>query len=147
MITSKNSLQIAFLVAVVFPLLMFCLSCGKKGDPVPPKIVSLAAVSDLSAMVAEGGIVLDWSIPENNTDVDGFKIYRSELKIAGSSCPGCPREYFFIADLPCRDPKLVRLSYLDSNVKVGCLYSYNVVIYNSSGYCSDESNIAVITDR
>lgn len=152
MAIKKNKLQIVFLVTAVFFLTVFCLGCGKKGNPVPPEITTPAAVSDLSVRTAEEGIILGWSVPKSNTDVAGFKIYRSEMEIEGDSCPGCPREYSLIADLSCHDPKLGRegerdVSYLDSNVKTGCLYSYKVMTCNSSGYCSGEANIAEIKNR
>jgi hypothetical protein len=126
--------------------------CGKKGDPVPSKITTPKAVSDLKGMIVEGGIALGWNIAENSIDVAGFKIYRSELETGGNGCPGCPREYSLIADLSCRDPKLVRdgekkIGYLDTSVKIGYLYSYKIVACNSSGYCGGESNIAEIMNR
>ena len=140
------------MMMAVFFLAALIAGCGKRGDPVPPKVTTPKAVSDLKGMIVEGGIALSWSIPEKSVDVDGFKIYRNELKIDGNGCPECPREYSLIADLSCRDPKLVRddekkTGYLDTNVKIGWLYSYKVVTCNSSGYCSGESNIAEIMNR
>lgn len=152
MIIKKNKLALALMMTVVFFLAALISGCGKRGDPVPPKITTLKAVSNLKGMIVNGGIALSWSIPEKSVDVDGFKIYRNELKIDGNGCPGCPREYSLIADLSCCDPKLVRdgekkISYLDTDVKIGYLYSYKVVTCNSSGYCGGESNIAEIMNR
>ena len=149
MAIKKNKLQTVFLITVVFFLTVFCLGCGKKGNPVPPEIITPASVSDLSVKVAKGGIALGWSVAGNNVDVAEFKIYRSELEIEGDTCPGCPRKYFLIADLSYGDPNLIMeggsaVAYLDSNVKAGCLYSYKIEICNSSGYCSGDSNVAEI---
>ncbi len=129
--------------------MVFCLGCGKKGNPVPPEIIIPVAISDLSVKIAEGGVALNWSVDGNNVDVAEFKIYRSDLEIEGDSCPDCPRKYSLIADLFSKDPKLTRegergISYHDPSVKAGCLYSYKVVMCDSSGYCSGGSNIAEI---
>lgn len=152
MIVKKNRLSLALMMTVVFFLAALIAGCGKRGDPVPPKITAPKAVSDLKGMIVEGGIVLGWNMPENSIDAAGFKIYRSELEIGGNGCPGCPREYSLIADLSCRDPKLVsdgekKIGYLDTDVKIGWLYSYKIVACNSSGYCSGESNIVEIMNR
>ncbi|MDO9529513.1 MAG: hypothetical protein Q7J27_10195 [Syntrophales bacterium] len=137
------------LIAVIFFLTVFYLGCGKKGNPVPPEIKIPKAVNDLSVKIAEGEIVLAWSVPESNTDVAEFKIYRSALEVEGDSCVGCPREYLLIAELSSGDPKLLKeakgkINYLDSKVKAGWLYSYKIEICNSDGYCSGDSNIAEI---
>ena len=152
MIIKKNRLSLALMMTVVFFLAALISGCGKRGDPVPPKTTTAKAVSDLKAMIVEGGIALGWNVPENSIDAAGFKIYRSELETGGNDCPGCPREYSLIADLSCRDPKLAmdgekKTGYLDTDIKVGWLYSYKIVACNSSGYCSDESNIAKIMNR
>ena len=149
MTIKTNKLQITFLMTLAFFLVVFWLGCGKKANPVPPEIKMPAAISDLSVKIAEGGVVLNWSVAGNNVDVAEFKIYRSELEIEGDSCPDCPRKYSLIADLFSKDPKLMRegerdISYHDPSVKAGCLYSYKVVTCDSSGYCSGGSTIAEI---
>lgn len=148
----KKRLPAVILITAGFFLAVVIYGCGKKADPVPPETATRKAVSDLKGMITEGGITLRWSIPEPGIDVAGFKIYRSELKIDGNDCPGCPREYSIIADIPCRNGKLVRegekkLSYLDTDVKIGYLYSYKVATCTSSGYCSSPSNAAEIINR
>jgi hypothetical protein len=145
----NRNLKNVLLVVVIFSLTLFCLGCGKKGNPVPPEIKNPESVNDLSVKIAEGKIILAWSVRESNTDVAEFKIYRSALEIEGDSCVGCPRDYLLIAELSSGDPKLLqeakgKIKYLDSKVKAGWLYSYKIEICNTDGYCSGDSNITEI---
>ena len=145
----NRDLKNVLLIVVIFSLMVACLSCGKKSNPVPLEIKIPEAVADLSVKIAEGKIVLAWSVPETNTDVAEFKIYRSALEIEGDSCVGCPRKYFLIAELSSGDPKLIKeekgkMSYIDSNVQIGRLYAYKIEVCDSDGYCSGDSNIAEI---
>ncbi len=149
MVIKNNTVKNVLLITVLFSLTVICLSCGKKGNPVPPEIKIPEAVADLSVKIADKGIILGWSVPESNTDVAEFKIYRSALEIEGDSCVGCPRYYLLIAELSSGDPKLLKeakgkINYIDSKVKAGWLYSYKIEICNSDGYCSGNSNIAEI---
>ena len=129
--------------------MVFCLGCGKKADPRCPHISYPAAVSDLSVSSDEHGVTLRWSIPGKDADIDHIRILRSELDIDGGDCSGCPRDYSLIAKPSPGDPRLIRegkrkITYLDTGVKSGNLYSYKVLICNSSGVCSAGSNIAEI---
>ena len=147
MYIKNNILHIALLMTMVFSLVVFCLSCGKKADPHCPRISYPAAVSDLSAIFKGGNIELGWTVKEKDADGLRLRILRSKLETEGDDCPGCPRRYFLIAELSFRDPKLRwtgenRATYIDAGGRGGYLYSYKILICNASGVCSDESNVA-----
>ena len=149
MVIKNNTVKNVLLIIGIFFLTVFCLSCGKKGNPVPLEVKIPEAIADLSVKIADKEIILGWSVPERNTDVAGFKIYRSALEIEGDSCVGCPRYYLLIAELSSGDSKLLKeakrkINYLDSKVKAGWLYSYKIETCNADGYCSGDSNIAEI---
>ncbi|MFA4916431.1 MAG: hypothetical protein WC560_07155 [Syntrophales bacterium] len=136
----------ATIVIFLFPVI-FC-GCGKKGDPLPYHVVMPKAISNLEVQHGEGGAVLRWS-KEGDANLAGFKITRNETEISSRICLDCPREYTLIADLSLGDPKLTRkekgiFSYLDSTVRPGMMYAYRVIVCNTSGACSDPSNIAEI---
>ncbi len=63
--------------------LLLGLGCGIKAPPVAPETVVPAPVDDLQVTVTEGGIRLEWTLPERSLDgsdlkeVAGFKIIRS----------------------------------------------------------------------
>lgn len=137
--------------SVVFMMLLLIAifqGCGKKGDPIPDKVLLPKAISNLEAKHGQGGIILRWSAEEHGV-LTGFRITRSEVGTASGSCPACPGEYTLIADLSLEDPKLTRegkgaFSYIDATVEPGRIYSYRVVVCNASGGCSEASNIVEI---
>ena len=134
-------------------LFCFCLllgggfhGCGKKGDPRPPGISPPQAISDLRASFTKGGVILRWSVPEVKSGIKNFKIQRSGLAVEGSVCPDCPHEYNIIEDIPVNDPVLTReagnfVSYLDSRINAGYIYTYRIIACDVNGLCSEASNI------
>ena len=140
----RNSGQ-AILCAVIF-LFLLAAGCGEKGDPIPPRLILPPPVADLAAIPVPGGIRLSWTMPGPEFGIGKIRILRSELLVAGESCPGCPREFILIAEPSPGDLQKVRGStrsyYLDDRVKGGMLYTYKVVLCDTSGYCGPESNMA-----
>ncbi len=142
-------------LAVVLAVVVFSVSfpgCGKKGDPIPPGLVPPPVVSDLKAVSVDRGVLLTWTMPDQNADVDKIRIFRSDLEIAGEECPGCPRQYNVIAELPPRFPGLVKegeraARWLDDRTKPGWLYTYKIVFCDSYGNCGGESNLAEVKVR
>lgn len=122
-------------------------ACGKKGNPVPPRLVPPQAVTDLRVFPEKGFIRLSWTLPDGRTDIARIKILRSDLEIAGDDCPGCPRLYATVEELSPRDSRIAPegergLRYLDEGLKPGRLYTYKVVLCDAFGYCSRDSNAA-----
>ncbi len=137
-------------------LFCFCMllcggfhGCGKKGDPRPPGIPPLKAISDLGAKIGETGVILRWSVTEVKGGIRNFKIQRSGLATEGAVCPDCPHEYNIIADISANDPVLTReegnfISYLDSHINAGYIYTYRIIACDINGLCSEASNIAEV---
>jgi hypothetical protein len=128
----------------------FFAGCGKKANPRCPASITPAAVSDLGAAIKENAVELSWTIRGDKGDNSIVRIVRSELKVEGNDCPGCPRHYSRLAELSFQDSRLIwrgrqSISYRDSNTKGGHLYSYKVLLCGPSGACSEESNLAEIT--
>ena len=123
--------------------------CGLKGDPRPSGVAAPKAVSDLKASLADHGVVLRWSIPDAKGAIQKYRIERSELRAQGATCPDCPLEYAVVADITSNDPKLTKeganvVTYLDSGIKGGYLYTYRVITCDMSGLCSQASNIGKV---
>jgi hypothetical protein len=142
-----NSWHFSVMITMLLLIAIF-QGCGKKGDPIPDKVLLPKAISNLEAKHGQGGIILRWSLEEHEV-LAGFRITRSEGGTASGSCPACPGEYTLIADLSLEDPKLTRegkgaFSYIDATVEPGRIYSYRVVVCNASGGCSEASNIVEI---
>ena len=138
----------------IFLCIFFCFcmllgggfhGCGKKGDPRPPGILPPKAISDLKAKIAEAGVILRWGVPDVKSGIRNFKIQRSGLPTEGAVCPDCPHEYNIIADISTNDPVLTReegnfVSYLDSHINAGYIYTYRIIACDINGLCSEASN-------
>jgi hypothetical protein len=117
--------------------------CGKKADPIPPKLILPPVIADLSADSIAEGILLGWSAPGPDGRIDHFRILRSEVA-ADQACPGCPQDYRPLATLKVADQTLRRegvkgFRYVDAAVAVGRFYSYRVSACDSRGHCGEPS--------
>jgi fibronectin type 3 domain-containing protein len=74
---------------------MGVMGCAKKGPPVAWETIVPKRIVDLRAMPREGRVLLDWSVPKENTDksvltdLASFQILRSEGVLIGEECRGC----------------------------------------------------------
>ncbi|MBA4421543.1 MAG: hypothetical protein C0390_00415 [Syntrophus sp. (in: bacteria)] len=135
------------LLTGLFVLFLFSAGCGKKGDPIPPRIIRPAPIVDLSVVSAEEGILLTWTLPGPLQPIGSFKLLRSETVKGSEACPGCPQEYRPLRTVTVADDRLHRaeerkFSYVDGDVSVGHYYSYRLVVCNPAGVCGAESNPA-----
>lgn len=117
--------------------------CGKKGDPIPPRLMPMPVMADLTAEAVPEGIRLRWAAPGTIRRIDHFRIVRSDAS-AEAACPGCPQEYRPLASLRIDDPALQRagevaFGYLDGSVAAGRFYSYRVSACDSRGRCGEPS--------
>jgi hypothetical protein len=120
--------------------------CGKKDDPIPPRI-RLPVVNDLAAISLPEGIVLGWSLDARTDGIGRFKIIRSVTIRREEACPGCPQDYRPFREVAPADGHLRRdgatgFRYTDTEVKGGSFYSYRIVVCDRTGHCGEESNEA-----
>ncbi len=132
-----------FLACLLMVGLIFA-GCGKKGDPMPPRI-KLPIVADLAAASLPEGIALGWSLGESTDGIGKFKILRSVTSNGQEACPACPQDYRPFRELLLSDGRLRRegatgFRYIDTDVTAGSFYSYRIVICNRGGYCGEASN-------
>lgn len=136
-----------FKIPMFFFLVLLLVSCGKKGPPMLPEMLSLPEVTDLEAKILSDTIVeLSWTLPVTNGVplADGFRIYRSKKAIETSECPGCPDEFERVADRE-TDFKLLgrpetRYSYRET-IERGYRYRYKIIAYTQNGVKSNWSNM------
>ena len=122
---------------------LICAGCGKKADPIPPRLILPPAIADLSADSVAEGILLSWSAPGTDGRIDHFRILRSDVA-AEQACPGCPQDYRPLVTLKVADQTLRRegikgFRYIDADVTVGRFYSYRVSACDSRGHCGEPS--------
>jgi len=117
--------------------------CGKKTNPIPPRLILPPAIADLRADSIVEGILLRWSAPGPKGRIAHFRILRSE-EAAAQACPGCPQDYRPLAMLKVADQALRReegngFQYLDTAVAAGHFYSYRISACDSHGHCGEPS--------
>jgi len=115
-------------------------ACGKKGDPVPAKVVPPAHVSDLRAEWTGEGIGISWSVPgDGKSRVEIWKILRHD-ELQATECPGCPRDFSPLAEVRRGDPRYAggegRIQFTDGGVREGRVYRYRIVACTAGGICS-----------
>lgn len=130
-----------------FTLMLVMTGCGLKSDPLPPKVIPPAAVTDLGAASSRAGVLLTWSIADPLDKIGAFQVLRSETVRGEDACPECPQDYRRYRTIPAKDPLLQRegerkLSYNDGDVDRGHFYSYRIVICDRLGICGAASNPA-----
>lgn len=143
---NKNYRYCYLKILVVFFLLLSLFCCGKKGPPVPPEMLPLAAVTDLEAKLYNNSIALTWTVQtEKNVPApDGFRIYRSKKSFTDSkTCPGCPDVFEKVSEsatafsLWGRAENRFNYSEIHED---GYVYRYKVMSYTDSGLTSEWSN-------
>ncbi|MBN2539232.1 MAG: hypothetical protein JXB09_04215 [Deltaproteobacteria bacterium] len=144
----KNDTVWAILMLLVFSLSIISTGCGKKADPRYPDVDYPGEVSDLKVFIdTKDRAVLEWSVPKELGYAGHVRILKSALKTESDDCPDCPRIYAIVGYLPLDDLKQGakgRFVYLDRNIRRGFLYSYRVILCNSSGMCGEQSNMATV---
>lgn len=132
------------------PLCLFLLwvSCGRKGPPVSYDRIVPKAIMDLGVSVREGRVILEWSLPRENTDgsdlVDlaGFKVLRGYLE---EGCEGCPERLVPVAEVDLAPGvshwiEANRVFWADTRLRAGKKYLYRVLAFNRRGHFGQESN-------
>jgi fibronectin type 3 domain-containing protein len=141
-----------------FSLSLFFLwaACGRKGLPVSFDRIVPEVIRDLQASVRKGRVILQWSLPRENTDgsdlVDlvGFKVLRGYLD---EECPGCPDRLETIAEIGLVSGENYwieagKVFWADKGLRPGRQYIYRVLAVNRRGHFSQESNrVEVLWDN
>ena len=129
-------------------LFFLWVGCGKKGPPVSYDRIVPKAITDLGASVREGRVILQWSLPRENTDgsdlVDlvGFKVLRGHPE---EGCEACPERLVPVAEIGLAPGvshwiEASRVFWTDKGLRAGRKYFYRVLAFNRRGHFSQESN-------
>jgi fibronectin type 3 domain-containing protein len=110
---------------------------------VPKRIV------DLVAIPREDRLLLEWSVPKENTDkspltdLAGFKILRSEGTLVGDECRGCGDKTTVVHEIKSdtkEESKKKRMAIFFEDLVAKKVYVYQVLSINKRGYSSSPSN-------
>ncbi len=116
-----------------------------------PSMAFPAPISDLRAWPRDGGILLRWSMPTQNTDTSrlddllGFRVFRQSRSLSSSSCFDCPLDFQVVAEIDVDYPRRARVEggtvlWQDTSVLPQHEYTYLVLSYNFYKSSSPESN-------
>ena len=146
----KNKWHVRGVLVGLMVALLAVPACGRKGDPIPPRLMKAKPqqqrIADLTVASIPEGMLLRWSLPGTDVRTEGFRIFRSETP-ASEACPGCPQDYRILVVLKTGDELLVRegtsqFRYTDTKTKEGHFYSYQVSVCDSQGQCGEASKPA-----
>jgi fibronectin type 3 domain-containing protein len=137
------------IILLLWIILIVVSACAKKGPPVPWESIVPKRIVDLRAMPRESRLLLEWSVPKENTDksvltdLAGFKILRSEGVLIGEECKGCGEKKTVIHEMKWdskEEEKKKRPVILFEDQEARKVYVYQVVSTNRRGDPSPPSN-------
>jgi hypothetical protein len=128
---------------------MVMVTCGKKGPPVPWESIVPRRIVDLAALPRDGGLVLEWTSPKENTDksilidLEKFEVLRSEGILIGNECRGCGEKPKVVYEMKLDgkgEERGKKITLFFENLEPGKVYVYQIVSINRRGYPSSPSN-------
>jgi fibronectin type 3 domain-containing protein len=136
-------------VKIVFLIiLLMIVGCGTKRPPIPWESVVSKRIVDLEAFPRESRLLLEWSVPKENTDkstftdLAEFKILRSEGALIAGECRGCGEKKEVISEIKVslQEVKGGKISAWVEDQEARKVYVYEVVSINRRGYPGAPSN-------
>jgi len=130
-------------------MLIFVSGCAKKGPPVPWDSIVPKRIVDLVATPREDRLLLEWTIPKENTDKSPltdlveFKILRSEGVLIGDECRGCGEKPKVVREMKLAKENVVpgkKMAIFFEDQEPRRVYVYEVVSINQRGDPSSPSN-------
>ncbi len=145
-IVKRRSLVPKWMTAILLLLLFmgYLAACGKKGPPVPPRIIIPPPVNNLNKTIDEDVLKLTWSAPaapdKVRAAIAGFIVYRSKQSASKPPCEKCPVLFDRMADIPADTKTPGNLFDYIETLEKGYVYIYKVTIYIRSRTPGKDSN-------
>jgi predicted small lipoprotein YifL len=144
-VTGSATVNRLIWVAAVILVSGFSLTaCGKKGPPIPPKVIIPPPASNILLTRDKEQIALSWSIPDS-LKVDEYHpwsavIYRASRSLQETPCENCPLMFAKVAELPILQSDLEnrKMTYEDG-AKAGYRYWYKIVLVSDDGFSTEDS--------
>ena len=140
----RNPRRLHFLLSIVC-ISVLLLSCGIKGPPRPPRRQDPPNVIDLQHSIKENQVELSWTVPEKErrlqSDLAGFKVYRSKLALSEADCENCPLRFTMVQDIGLLDKKIGDRIKFSDPLEPGYSFTYIVKSYSANGMISADSNV------
>ena len=127
-------------------VLLALSGCGRKTPPIPPHAVIAVPIEDLATVFDDKSVTLSWTYPrfsESGARIDNirtFRLFKSEVPVA-DYCEGCPVQFQSFMKLDAKGLKPGRkVRFMDSDLKTGHRYTYQVVSGSGWNISSEGSN-------
>jgi hypothetical protein len=130
-------------------LLILAGGCARKAPPVPWDSIVPKRIVDLVATPREGRLLLEWTVPKENTDkmpltdLAEFKVLRSEGVLVGEECRGCGEKPRVVYEMKLTKESFVpgkRVALFFEDQELRRVYVYEVISINRRGDPSVPSN-------
>ena len=145
----KSKAKIIPFLLMLLTLALLAGGCAKKAPPVSWDTIVPLRIVDLVATPREGRLLLQWTIPKNNTDktpltdLAEFKILKSEGVLIGDECKGCGEKPKVFHEMKLTKDNAVpgkRMVIFLDDQEPRKVYVYEVVSVNHRGDPSAPSN-------
>jgi hypothetical protein len=131
-------------IVLLLLFIFYLTACGKKGSPVPPRIIIPPPVNNLNKMITGKMLKLTWLAPASPENVQaaiaGFIVYRSKQPTSKPPCEKCPVLFDRMADIPADTKSPGNLFEYIETLETGFSYIYKVTIYTRSRTPGNDSN-------
>jgi len=137
--------KVGILLSIMF---VVGIGCGVKRPPIPWEKVVPRRIVDLKAIPREGRLLLEWTVPKENTDkspltnLEKFQILRSEGTLVGGECKGCGGNMVVAFETEVGKENVLgrKISIFLEDQKAGRVYVCQVMSINRRGNHSAPSN-------
>ena len=139
----RNPRLLQFLLCILC-ISVLLLGCGKKGPPRPPRRQDPPNVIDLQHDIKENQVELSWTVPKKErrlqSDLAGFKVYRSKITLSEADCENCPLRFTMVHDIGLLNKKVGDQVKFSDPLDPGYSYTYIIKSYSGNGMISADSN-------
>ncbi len=140
--------RVAWLTAIgLFSCWALLIGCGKKGPPVVPGDIPIAAVADLDGELEQTTVTLTWTHPKANARIRNYVILRAQFDLTrAEECTGCPLVFQKVGEQAVEKNRLGQEHKLTFSLSVpkGFRYTFSVRPSRSSGVQGPDSNMIEI---
>lgn len=151
---------IPFYILFFAVLLIISASCGRKGDPIVPRLSPPAPVTNIKGFTKDSAVILNWEIPAKNMDgtrlkdLSKFTVLRADVRDRETGGCGCAFEKLAVIDIQKPEPAVIKensVVFVDkgddlfpAGLTYKIPYSYKIIVEARSGLLSPESEEIIL---
>jgi hypothetical protein len=98
----------------------------------------------LQHSIQDSQVELTWTVPKKEnrlqSDLTGFKVYRSKITLSEADCENCPLKFAVVRDIAMLDKKVGDQVQFSDTLDPGYSYTYVIRSYSDNNMVSGDSN-------